>query len=107
MLSKHALGLYSTNPPAGGFKWANPQAEVDALPHRVVCDDCDGNVTIESWTVMFDRDGSPETGIAACLLDDGRRAWGTTSDAESLKSMTTEEQIGRRAMLRPGGELRL
>ena len=30
---------------------------------------------------MFDRDGEPERAISTCLLDDGRRAWGT-SEAE-------------------------
>ena len=39
--------------------------------------DAAGPATIEAYTVMHDRDGAPETAIAACLLADGRRAWGT------------------------------
>jgi acetyl-CoA C-acetyltransferase len=72
-----------------------------------VCDEHDGEVTIESWTVMFDRGGSPENGIAACLLDDGRRAWGTTQDADALATMTTEELIGHRARLDGTGTVHL
>jgi acetyl-CoA C-acetyltransferase len=106
-ITKHALGLYSTEPPAHGFRSAEPQDEVDAQPQREVCDEHDGAVTVESWTVMFDRDGAPETGIVACLLDDGRRTWGTTRDDEVLKAMTAEEMIGRRAHLDTTGTIKL
>ena len=47
------------------------------LPRRELCEEPDGDVAIETWTVMHDRDGAPETGILAGLLDDGRRAWGS------------------------------
>ena len=46
------------------------------MPRRDVCDEHDGEVTVESWTVMFDREGAPENGIVVGLLDDGRRARG-------------------------------
>jgi acetyl-CoA C-acetyltransferase len=106
-VTKHALGLYSTEPPANGFLADAPQSEVDAHPRRDVCDEHDGEVTVESWTVMFDREGSPENGIAACLLDDGRRAWGTTQDSPTLETMTTEDLIGHRAHLDRTGTLAL
>ena len=46
---------------------------------------------------MHDRDGAPETGIVVGLLDDGRRARGTTTRADALKALVTEELAGRRA----------
>src|SRR5690606_29330895 len=36
LISKHAFGLYSTTPPAGGFHHDAPQAAVDAVPGREV-----------------------------------------------------------------------
>ena len=36
--TKHAFGVYGTEPPAGGFRHANPQGEIDALPSRVAGD---------------------------------------------------------------------
>src|SRR5262245_36090130 len=71
-ITKHALGLYSTEPPAaGGFRWADVQSAVDAVPGRELCeqvDDSDGTVEIESWVVSYGRDGEPERALAACLL---------------------------------------
>ncbi len=61
-----------------------------------------GPVTIETWTVMHNRDGEPENGIAAALLPDGRRTWGTTQDPDVLKAMTVEEFIGRPAHIDDG-----
>ena len=54
---------------------------------------------------MHNREGDPENGIAAVLLPDGRRAWGTTQDQETLKAMTVEEFAGRDTHLSPDGAL--
>ncbi|MEX2293398.1 MAG: acetyl-CoA acetyltransferase [Acidimicrobiales bacterium] len=102
-ITKHAFGVYGTTPPAGPFRHAEPQAEIDALPSRELCEDPDGQADIEAWTVMFDREGAPETGILVGLLADGRRAWGVTTEPGAVKAMVTEELAGRRAALRPDG----
>jgi acetyl-CoA C-acetyltransferase len=106
-VTKHSIGLYSTEPPAGGFTWTDAQDEADRLtsPRDVAPEDYEGDVTIETWTVMHNRAGEPENGIAAALLADGRRTWGTTQDADVLKAMTVEEFIGRPARLDGNGGL--
>ncbi len=111
-VTKHALGLYSTEPPpAGGFRWADVQQAVDEIPGRELCeqvDDSAGTVTIESWVVSHDRAGDPERALAACLLDDGRRAWAFSEDADTVAELRSgAEQIGRRVKLGPDGTLRL
>jgi acetyl-CoA C-acetyltransferase len=111
-VTKHALGLYSTEPPAGGFRWADVQAEVDLLPRREVCatvdDSVGGTATVESWVVVHGRDGAPERVLAACLLDDGRRAWAFSDDDATVAEMRTgAEQIGRAVKIDPAGALLL
>jgi acetyl-CoA C-acetyltransferase len=64
-------------------------------------------VAIETWTAMHDRAGHPETGIVVGLLDDGRRAIGTTSDAGTLAVLVSEDLAGRRAQIRPDGAVEL
>lgn len=106
-ITKHAFGVYSTEPPASGFRHAEPQDEVDALPRRELVEDHEGPITVEAWTVMHGRDGSPENGIAVGLLDDGRRAWATSTDADTLTAMVAEELGGRRVEVRAGSRLDL
>ncbi len=106
-ITKHAFGVYGTEPPSQPFRHAEPQAEVDALPSRELCEEPDGEAAIEAWTVMHDRDGAPETGIVVGLLDDGRRAWGVTTEPGLVKAMVTEDLAGGRAALRPEGSFDL
>ncbi len=106
-LTKHSFGIYSTEPPAEGFRHVHPQDEIDALPAREVAPDHEGPATIESWVVMHDRDSRPETAFVAMLADDGRRAWGTTTDTVALHTMITEDMIGRRVHRDAGGTVTL
>jgi len=107
-LTKHAFGVYSTEPPAAGvFRWRSTQDEVDALPSRELDPEPTGTVEIETYTVMHDRDGAPETAYAAVRMPDGRRGWGVSTDPDAMKVMTTEEVIGRAASIVPDGTLTL
>jgi len=109
-LTKHALTLYSTEPPAAGFRWASVQDEVDALPRREVAEQLDSGQPgeIESWVVGHDRENRPERAIAAVLLDDGRRAWADSTHADTLAELVAgAEQIGRSVKLTPEGQLLL
>jgi acetyl-CoA C-acetyltransferase len=105
--SKHSFGVYRTQPPAHGFRYGSPQAAVDALPSRLAADpiDATGAFPIEAYTVMHDREGLPERAIASCLLADGRRAWGTSSDVALATAMTDGEWVGRTVMLQSDGVL--
>lgn len=94
-VTKHAFGVYSARPPATPFRNEDVQAEVDALPARALAEEHDGPVTVETYTVMHERDGSPATAFAACLTPDGARTWATSTDAEVMEAMVTEEVCGR------------
>jgi acetyl-CoA C-acetyltransferase len=106
-ITKHAFGIYSTEPPATPFRHADLQAEVDALPSRTLCESPDGPIEIEAWTVLHGREGNPENGFVVGLLADGQRAWGTSQDAGMLQTMLTEELGGRKAHLSPEGSFAL
>jgi acetyl-CoA C-acetyltransferase len=106
--TKHAFGVYSTEPPGAGFRHAVPQDVIDAMPRRELAEPADaaGATSIEAYTVMHSRDGLPERAIATCLLPDGRRAWGTSTDADLATAMCDGEWVGRDVMLEPDGTLR-
>ncbi|MDO8389345.1 MAG: acetyl-CoA acetyltransferase [Actinomycetota bacterium] len=107
--TKHAFGVYSTTPPAAGFRHAYPQAEIDAMPRRELAEGAEdaGAATIEAYTVMHSRDGVPETALAACLLPDGRRAWGKSTETELAAAMCVGEWVGRGATVGADGTLRV
>ena len=106
-VTKHSFGVYSTDPATGGFHHAHPQAEIDTLPQREFATtvDAEGPATIEAYTVMHSRDGDPETAIAACLLADGRRAWGMSTESGLAAAMCDGEWVGTRIALGRDGIL--
>jgi acetyl-CoA C-acetyltransferase len=104
-LTKHSVGLYSTTPPADGFRAAHPQDEVDAAPSRELVADHVGDVTVEGYVVMHDREGTAQNALASVLTPDGRRAWATTNDATAMKAMMDDEHVGRPATVDADGTL--
>jgi acetyl-CoA C-acetyltransferase len=106
-VTKHSFGVYSTKPRTHGFRHDHPQAEIDALPQREFATpvDAEGPATIEAYTVMHSREGEPETAIAACLLADGRRAWGMSIETGLAAAMCDAEWVGTRVALTGEGIL--
>ena len=99
-LTKHTVGVYSTTPHEEGFRWASCQSDVDALPRRYAAEDYAGPAVVDAYTAMYDREGAPFNGMACFLTPDGRRAWSSTTDADLLAAMVTEDLVGRAATLK-------
>ncbi len=105
-LTKHALGLYSNRPPEASFRFADVQETVDAV-EGVECDETyHGNVSIEAYTVMHDREG-PEVGLCALRTPTNQRTWGRVEERETLESMMSDEAIGSSGVLLENGRLEL
>jgi acetyl-CoA C-acetyltransferase len=104
ILTKHAVALYSTEPPPRGWRRAGGpalQAAVDALPRPEVVPEADGPGTIETYTVVHRRDGGVGRGIAIGRLADGRRFVARLpSDPALLEAMERAEQVGRAGTVR-------
>ena len=111
--TKHSFGVYSTEPAKKGFRHDSPQTKIDSLDKRELAStteaasDVAGQATIEAYTVMHDRDGEPETAIAAVLLKDSRRAWATSLDLQVATALCTDEWVGRKVNLNPDGILQI
>jgi acetyl-CoA C-acetyltransferase len=105
--TKHSFGVYSASPAAAGFRHQSPQDEIDRLPKRelAVGADAAGRADVEAYSVMFSRDGEPETAFAACRLVDGRRAWGRSTDPGVTAAMCDGEWVGVEVHLDADGTL--
>jgi acetyl-CoA C-acetyltransferase len=100
-LTKHAIGVYSSEAPPSEFRMENMQPQVDSAGHRASVEGHEGPATVESYTVIFDRAG-PKRGLAACLTPGGQRTWATTEDADVMDLMTAEEFCGRAVAMSQG-----
>lgn len=98
-LTKHAVGVYSTTPPGDGFRRVEWSGDV---PRRALVESYEGKAVIETYTVMFDREGEPETGLYALRLPDGRRALGRSGGVA-----VDEELCGRPVRVSADGAVTL
>lgn len=101
-LSRHAVSVYASEPPASGAPNA-PSARSEASPRLAVDPEPQGRGHIEAYTVVFERDGTPRQGIVIGRLKSGKRFLANTpDDARLLEALLEEEAIGRSGNVRVG-----
>jgi len=98
-VTKHSIGLYSTEPPMRPFEREDPSAyqhEIDSEPHPEAVETPSGAAKVETYTVVHDRNG-PQFGIVIGRLDecDRRFVAHVPSEPAILDDMVTKEQLGR------------
>ena len=99
-LTKHAAGVYASGEPA-------PAPEVDEIPAPKsdpvpIALRAEGAATLETYTVLYERDGAPTRGIAVGRLDDGRRfVANLPEDRALLEAFVATEAVGLRGRVRP------
>ncbi len=103
-VTKHALGLYSTDPADHAFEADDVQAVVDQMPSTPDDPAFAGEGTIEAATVMHDRSGA-ETGLAAVATPDGARTWAMSSDESIMTMLMTDAAIGSKVTVNADGQL--
>lgn len=103
-LTKHAASVWSTepkpgDPPSAELATAPPVGSAERAPVPVD-PDARGTGTVETYTVLYDRDGAPARGIVLGRDEDGKRFLANTpTDRELLESFVAVEQVGRRGAL--------
>ena len=105
--TKHSFGAYQVDDPQHPFLHDSPQDAVDALPARraASASEVSGDVTVEAYSVMHDRDGSPARLAAAVLTDDGVRSWGVSHDKGLMDHCIANDVVGERLSLSSTGDL--
>ncbi|MCC5872838.1 MAG: acetyl-CoA acetyltransferase [Gammaproteobacteria bacterium] len=97
-LTKHAFGVYSTEPPAKGYQHQDVQAEVDTHPTRELDETFADKAPVEAYTVMYGTKGPAEAYVSV-ITSEGKRAWGRSTDPDVMDAMTREEFCGRMVTL--------
>jgi acetyl-CoA C-acetyltransferase len=96
MITKHGMALWSTSPPADGFRFADVSDETSARTAvRDLAPDHDGPARIDGYTVVHSRTGEPERAIVVATAPDGRRTVAATTDTDLAAAMLADEWCGR------------
>lgn len=106
-LTKHAMGIYGTEPPVGGFKCADVQSEVDCEPKTQVADGYSGPAVVETWTVSYGRDGSPFQAFVGVRTPDGARTFVKIGDRDVVAELVDADIAGAPIDVSGDGSARL
>ncbi|WP_406729124.1 acetyl-CoA acetyltransferase [Streptomyces sp. GD-15H] len=106
-LTKHAMGVYGTEPPAAGFRAPDVQAEVDREPRVRALTQWEGTGSLEAWTVVHDREGLPERAFLSVRAPDGGRTLAICRQADELAEMARSELAGVKVRVALDGTARL
>lgn len=93
-LTKHAAVLLSPEPPGRPYRHHDPQSDVDMQPRRHAAPGYTGTATVETYTVLYDRDGTPEKAHVCCLTGDGARVLATNEDPGVAADLAGTDPIG-------------
>lgn len=97
LLTKPALAVWSTEPPAAGLLIDDLVDDARAATAEVPLDeDPDGGGVVATYTVTYD-DAEPASVSAIVDLDSGARAVGKLDDGAAAAAATLEDLIGTRA----------
>jgi acetyl-CoA C-acetyltransferase len=98
-LTKHAAGVYASGDPL-------PSREPEEIPDPksdpvTLAVHPDGAGAVETYTVLYERDGAPTRGIVLGRLEDGRRfVANLPGDRALLEAFVATEGVGRRGRVR-------
>jgi acetyl-CoA C-acetyltransferase len=99
--TKHAIALYSAQPPTRPFVHRRPI--VDRPPARRLLRTYEGEAVVEASTVPYDRDGSPEAAVLSVLTPDGDRVLVRTADPDVVALAVDGDPLGRTVRLAADG----
>jgi acetyl-CoA C-acetyltransferase len=95
LLTKQACGLWSTNPPADGWKFADVTEEVRAATNILeVVADYEGDASVAGYTVLY-KGMDPWRAVAVFDLPDGKRTVAYSEDKQLMNNMMEEECCGK------------
>lgn len=107
-VTNHAFGVYSATP--GAYASADNrhlQAQIDALASPPFTTAPEGTGTVETFSVVYNRDG-PAFGIIIGRLAEGDvRFLARITDPDDIASMIDQPVIGRRVQVMPGEKVNL
>ncbi|MFX1595118.1 MAG: hypothetical protein ACFFBK_03550 [Promethearchaeota archaeon] len=105
-----SIGIYGTEPPTKPWKkeeYNEIQEKINekSLPEPIK--KADGNLTIEAYTIIYDRKGQPEWGVVLGHLESGERTLAfIMADLKTLSTLDQQELVGQKFLVKYDSKLK-
>jgi acetyl-CoA C-acetyltransferase len=108
--TSESVGIYGNKPPVKPYEdieYNDIQQKIEAnsLPEPV--EKANGNLIIEAYTIVYDREGMPEWGVVIGHLETGERTLAfIMADSERLLELEQQELVAKTFMVKYDSELK-
>lgn len=106
-MTKHAVGLYSGRPPAGGWRHPDTSADAERIAAsavEAVGAEAEGTGEVVAMTVIHDRDRGPISAPAVVRLAGGRQTIALHGSDDLPGDLSGRSLVGEKVTVRPGGD---
>ena len=107
VLSKYSVGIYSTHPTDWNpGETSTQQAQIDSLPSPPTALQAEGAAEVETYTLEYDRNGTPSKGIVIGRLSQGGERFVAATEEgnlSTLRAMHDTDPLGRSIRVRAAG----
>lgn len=109
-LTKHAFGVYSTEPPAEPYQRIDPasyQGAIDAMETPDFDETPSGIGVIESYTILFDKGAARAVPLFGRLEGSGARFLAQITDPDMAAELVDQPAIGRKIEVESGDTINI
>lgn len=98
--TKLSVGIYGNTPPVklwNSIEYSEIQKEIEKEILSEPVEKANGILTIEAYTIIYKKDGTPDLGIFLGYLENGSRTLAVLKpDSETLRNLSHQELVGRK-----------
>jgi acetyl-CoA C-acetyltransferase len=96
--TSESVGIYGNRPPVIDWEdneYHDIQQKINSKALPEPFEEANGDLTIEAYTIIYDRRGSPEYGVVMGRLENGKRTLANISSSKTLLKLEKEELVGK------------
>ncbi len=97
--TKHSAAVVASYPADGPYRSERVQDAVDVLPKRSAPNEPAAEGVIETYSVIYTHDGTPERAVLAVLDGAGCRTFASVTDAAALETLLAGDLVGQTVTL--------
>lgn len=102
-MTKHALALLGSEPPAQPYATLDVAAEIEHGAEREIASSPAAGATVESYTLAYGRDGEPALATVSALGPDGSRAFAKSDEPSTVAALHADDPLGAAIRVGEGG----
>jgi len=102
--TKQSIGIYGTEPPTIDWGVQDVSKIQESILNKIlpdIAEKANGKLTVEGYSIVYERAGQPKRGVLVGFLENGRRALALiTTESDMLLTLENQELVGKKFVIK-------